>query len=209
MNRTAEFNIRNYKASIPSFDCFHLSIHNSIIIIIIIIQAHLKTQLLKEDRPLSFTMATNYSITIINESSVDDRVYLLFQEKPVENPLDAPQVFYNIFAEAPPIASGDGSQVTFNLQKEFFAICGIPPAPLAKGVKISTSSFLPVTLAQGGASPSPGTSTFLTSIRGAPKWDNAATSTTDDALNGFAINTDTSFNYPNKSMWKNHTNTDS
>ena len=141
----------------------------------------------------------DYSITIRNNSNVPDRVYLLFQEKPVQNPLDDKQVFYNIFAAAPPIGSGDGSEVTFSIHRDFFAICGTPPAALAKGVKISTSSFLPVTLSQGGASPKAGSSVFLTTTDSSPKWDDSQTTTTNDAVNGFVINTDSSFVFPNKS----------
>lgn len=147
-------------------------------------------------------MAT-YNITINNNSNVDNRVYFLFQEKPVENPHNDATAFTNIYAATPPLGSGDGSSAEFNLKKEYFAICGTPPAALAKGVKVSTSSYLPVTISQGGASPTAGTAVFLSTTDDSPHWDHDKTSTSSDAENGFVISTDDSFEFPNKRKSQN------
>ncbi|KAI9741654.1 MAG: hypothetical protein M1834_000038 [Cirrosporium novae-zelandiae] len=139
----------------------------------------------------------DYSITIFNESN-DDAIYYLFQEPPKADKADDQNIFTNIYGASPSIQSGDGSNVVFAIHKEWFAICGTPPAPLAQGVKVSSSARESVLLGQSDAQPPQlGTVEFIHANDNSPRFVDAKVSVTS-ALGGFGITTDDSFSYPNE-----------
>lgn len=149
-------------------------------------------------------MTVTFTITINNNSDVNDRIYYIFQEKPVQDQQNDSDIFTNVYSSSPPLSSGDGSNVQWELKEEYFAICGVPHSALAKGVKVSSSSYLPVTISKGGASPTPGSSVFLTTTDDSPHWQHDKTTTSSDAEGGFVISTDDSFEYPNKRECKSY-----
>ncbi|EAW25203.1 uncharacterized protein NFIA_106930 [Aspergillus fischeri NRRL 181] len=100
-------------------------------------------------------MSTTYSIQVYNYSGAP-RNYLLFQTVPV--PDGQPDVYANVYQSSGQIASGNDSQVTFEMTDEFFAVLGTNPTPLADKVKVTTGSAASVTLSSGETPPEqPGT----------------------------------------------------
>jgi len=142
-------------------------------------------------------MTTNFSITIFNESN-DKRQYLLFMEPPQTSDANSGKVFTNIFAKAPSIPSGNGSNVIFKIQSEFFAVTGTPPAELAKGVSVSTGSYRPVQLGQKQVKQL-GSLDILSTYDNppVPEWKVNNPPLTTTAEMGFGVNTDQTFKYPN------------
>lgn len=141
---------------------------------------------------------SKYTITIHNQSNTNGQVYLLFQEKPIDNLEDDSTVFTNIFAASPAQDSGPLIKVDFNIQKQYYAVTGTPGSDLGEGVVISTSQGAKVDLAQGGFPPKEGSLVFLSTTQGSPNFKSTSTISTPG---GFGIKTDNSFTYPNESIY--------
>jgi hypothetical protein len=136
----------------------------------------------------------DYSIKIMNQSG-DSQSYMLFQEAPKAQGIPANQVFTNVYQAAPGIQTGHNSHALFKMHKTFYCVCGTNPDPLAIDHSVTTSAAEAVNLTEGDI---PGSKVFLTAPGNNPQWDDSRTSTTT-AANGFAIVTDTNFQYPNES----------
>jgi len=98
----------------------------------------------------------NYSIKIMNQSG-DFQSYILFQELPKTTGIPSNQVFTNVYQSAPQIQTGHNSHALFKMHKDFYAVCGTSPDPLAHDVSVSTSSADAVTITQGST---PGSKVF-------------------------------------------------
>jgi hypothetical protein len=137
------------------------------------------------------TMPNQYSITIKNESNYAIK-FLLFQDAHL--PVNAPpedEIFNAVYASSPRVASGHGSQVTFTMQPDFFAVCGTTPTPLRPGTVLRPESSVPIEVGQQC-----GTLARMTAPGGHPRWIKESFSTISSP-GSFAIRTDTSFKYPN------------
>lgn len=145
-------------------------------------------------------MAT-YTITIKNESG-ESQDYLLFMKQPKTTGLDSKDVFTNVYITSPGVQSGPKHEghCKFTLHKDFYAVTGTSPSPLAQDVQIETGTSASVSLAVPGA---PGSQVFMSAPNDSPFWDDTRASTTT-AASAFAIQTDDSFQNGNKSKFCFH-----
>lgn len=93
---------------------------------------------------------STYSIQVYNDSGIPQN-YLLFQSAPQLS--GDGTVFTNVFQQSQQIPSGDNSNVIFNMTNQYYAVIGTAPTPIDDGVKVNTSSYIPVQLSsssQGG-----------------------------------------------------------
>ena len=135
-----------------------------------------------------------YSVTIKNQSNSTFK-FLVIQD--VTHPTNAPppkDVFTNVYLTSPPVESGDGSQVTFTMRPDFFAVYGISQAPLEAGVRLHAAGSVPISISQQG-----GTLAWMTAPEGHIHWAKDKFSTIK-AAGGFAIRTDATFRYPNQGI---------
>ncbi|KFZ13843.1 hypothetical protein V502_06413 [Pseudogymnoascus sp. VKM F-4520 (FW-2644)] len=135
---------------------------------------------------------STYSIQVYNDSGIPQN-YLLFQSAPQLSG-DA-TVFTNVYQQSQQIPSGDGSNVTFNMTNQYYAVIGTAPTPIDKGVKVNTSSYIPVQLSSASQG---GTKAVMTTSGGGTgcSFDDSAQTLESDIENTFEIETDDSFGYP-------------
>lgn len=135
-------------------------------------------------------MAETFRIRIFNASN-QNQTYFLIQAPPDSGV----QTISSVYAQSPVIQSGARSQVTFELSRRTFAICGT--STLTKGAKVSSSS--PADVKLGSGLKNLGSNMHLTTVHNSPQWEDD--SSVIKAPGGFGIRTDHSFKFPNQSAW--------
>jgi hypothetical protein len=129
---------------------------------------------------------SSFSITINNHSGVEHQ-FLLFQDMP--NPTNGPSgaIFTHVYQCSPIVQSGKDCHISFEMEQEYFAICGIARESSDGAVQVLASSSVPVKLGPGGST------VILSTQYGGPDWDKAAAAgLSTDAQGAFSIVTNTS-----------------
>lgn len=135
---------------------------------------------------------STYSIQVYNDSGIPQN-YLLFQSAPQLS--GDGTVFTNVFQQSQQIPSGDNSNVIFNMTNQYYAVIGTAPTPIDDGVKVNTSSYIPVQLSSSSQG---GTKAIMTTSGGGTgcSFDDASQTLESDIENTFEIETNDSFSYP-------------